>query len=458
MGTNFVSQLIAFLTSTWGIVGSLIIFFITLQARHSPKFAWLLVSLCCFSASLGKLVTQWVKEPPPLVFPLQQLRDNGRPLAVVLLIAILILGFWTPPTWRRNLISHPVKYLVILQIVIFIKSLVQGNFIFAILASLVFGSLILAIQLGPNRWLQDDYNFVLAVQSIAIVSVIFIAASLYQSLYNFRAIAIPGGGWFHGTTGNPQQAAALLSTTVPCFMFMIERRRWWDISKFFWVICLTLVMIALFLTASRTGAIMGIAAILFFYRQRGGALFRFGLLIGIPLVLIWMYLVQNADLTILNSSTAAIDKYLSGSNTRTGVWSALWRAFTTYPLFGAPLRGSRIGYGESSWLATAATLGILGLIPLILLGFSSLKMLIRLNQISSQNPAYALHTSTAIAGIISIFVGSISEAYLLGNITTSVLFLLLYFAMGQYLIEVTQIEQNYLIFRGDSSSLTVEKY
>jgi len=354
-----------------------------------------------------------------------------------------MLGFWTPPTWRRNLISYPVKYLVTLQIVIFIKSLVQGDFIFAILASLVFGSLILSIQLGPNRWLQDDYNFVLAVQSIAVVSVIFTTASLYQSLYDFRAIAIPAGGWFHGTTGNPQQAAALLSTTVPCFMFLIERKRWWDISKFFWVICLTLVIIALFLTASRTGVITGASAILFFYRQRGGALFRFGLLIGIPLALVWIYLVQNADLDILNSSTAAIDKYLSGSNTRAGVWSALWRTFSTYPIFGAPLRGTRIGYGESSWLATAATLGILGLIPLILLGWSSLRMLIRLNQIGNQYPSYKLHTNTIIAGIISLFVGSISEAYLLGNITTSILFLLLYFAMGQYIIEVTQLEQEY---------------
>lgn len=443
MGLSFLSQLIEFITSPWGILILSLSLLLVYQARSSPQLAWLMVSLCGFSAALMVHRSIWIPNPPPLVFPLQQIRESGRPLTVILLGLILLLGLWTPAKWRKPLMPTPLKYLMLLQAVIVLKTLIQGDFVFAFLSFTIFFGLVLAIQLGPNQWLQDEQSFVLGVRSLAIASLIFVGASLYQALYDYRPLAITNN-WFHGLSGNPQQVAILLSASVPSFVFLIERQQRWDIQKLFWIISLTLIMIALFLTASRTGAVMGVAAILFFYRHRSGALLRFALLIAIPLVLVWLYATtQQMDLGMIDSASSAIDKYLSNRNTRAGVWSGLWQAFIDYPLLGAPLRGTRLSYGENSWLATAATLGLLGLIPLMLFGLSSLKMLFSLNQITHQYPHYCLHSDVVIAGITALFVGSISEAHFLGNLTFPILALLIYLVLGQYIIDVVKVEAEY---------------
>ncbi|NEO94739.1 MAG: O-antigen ligase family protein [Moorea sp. SIO3G5] len=420
-----------------------LVLFVLSTAKRSPRVAWLLFTLCCFAASLAKFRDQFILEPPALVFPLQQLREIGRPLSIMLLGLLLVLGMQTKKGWRRQLMPPALHYLIVVQGVIFFKTLAYGSIGFAFLAALTFGAVILMLKLAPCSWLQDEASFQLAVWSVAMVGVIFVIANGYQGAVNIYAITFIHGRLL-GTTGNPQHAAVLLSSTVPCLMFLFENHQRFDWHKGIWLASLVFVAIALFMTGSRTGALMTVVTIVLFYRTKGVALVRFGLLAAIALVIIVPLLGQDGILFGADVTSVG-DRFSSSDNTRAHVWSAMWRGFSNNPFFGAPLRGDRLGYGENSWLAAGATLGLMGFIPMVMFGIECLKMIVKLMGLSKRQPAYFLHCSTVIAGLASLLVGSFFEAFLLGNLSFSLLVTLIYLCLGQYLLEVEQRERDYYL-------------
>ena len=100
-----------------------------------------------------------------------------------------------------------------------------------------------------------------------------------------------------------------------------------------------------------------------------------------------------------------------------------------------------MGYGESSWLGTAAAVGLVGLIPLILFGGYSLQIIWNLLGISYRSSAYRFQANVVIAGLVALLIASIFEALLLGNLTYYVLMLLIYLAIGQYLVKTCSSKQ-----------------
>jgi hypothetical protein len=431
MAPNFVNTLLDLIFSPYGLLGIAIGLIVLDKARRSRRLAWLLFSLCCYATSLGKFSNEWIKEPPPLVFPLQQLRDTGRPLSILLLAVLILLGMQTQNRWRRIVIPQPIYYLVAFQVVVFFKVSLYGDIGFALLALLTFGAVVLMFKLGPSRWLQDECNFELGVWSLAIVGVIFAIACAYQGRFDMQAMTFVQGR-FLGTTGNPQQAAALLATTVPCFIFFIESSKKWGFVKAFWIATLFINLYFLFLTGSRTGVITALASILCFYRNRLADLLRIGSFAAFSLGIFFSFMNQDSE----TSYTPLANRYTSGENTREGAWMGMWNGFINYPLFGIPLEGGRLGYGESSWLAAASTTGLLGFIPLLIMGLGCLKMILRLIKLSNRHPSCFLQSSTIIAGLASLLIGSFSEAILLGNLTFPVMALLMYLSLGKYLLDV----------------------
>jgi hypothetical protein len=148
------------------------------------------------------------------------------------------------------------------------------------------------------------------------------------------------------------------------------------------------------------------------------------------------------------SSSSGIDssvssRFISTDNTRVDVWNALLRGFMQNPLFGIPLQGDRMGYGENSWLSAGANLGLIGFIPMMMAGWESSKLIWQLNRLGNRNPHYFFQSSAVIAGLGSMLVGSCFEAFLLGNITFSLLAFLTYLLMGAYLIEVDRFRTYY---------------
>ena len=88
MNKTFLDQLINFVFTPYGIILIAFGLLVTVKATKDRPTGWLLFSLCFFAASLNKYRDQWIREPPPLLFPLQQIRAFGRPLAIVLLVLL----------------------------------------------------------------------------------------------------------------------------------------------------------------------------------------------------------------------------------------------------------------------------------------------------------------------------------------------------------------------------------
>jgi TM2 domain-containing membrane protein YozV len=449
MNRTFLDQLIGFIATPYGAIGIAIGALIVFQASRSRATGWFLFSLCCFAASLNKYQDQWIKVPPPLLFPLQQMRNVGRPLAIVLLVAMVILALATQTSWRQKVLPKPIDYLILVQGAIIFKTLLYGSIEFALLSAATFGGIIFMLKRGPGQWLQNDENFHMAARAIAVVGLIFVVVNTYQYAINPDAVTFVHNR-FLGTTGNPQHAAVLLAATIPCLMFLIQTSSRWNFAKFMWVVVLIAVMYYLFITGSRTGILMGAISILLFYRNNGGAWLRIVIGLAIFAAVIIPFLEPQAL-----SSSSAVDptvssRFSSIDNTRADVWNGMWKGFQENPVFGAPLQGDRMGYGENSWLAAGAGLGLIGFIPMMVMGWESLNLMWKLNQLSQRQSYYFFHCSAVIAGLGSLLLGSIFEAFLLGTITFSLIAFLTYLIMAAYLLEIDRARTHYMRTNADS--------
>ena len=443
MNKTFIDQLLGFISTPFGLIGIAIGLLMVAKAGRDRPTAWLLFSLCCFASSLNTYGDQWIKVPPPLIFPLQQIRAFGRPLAIVFLIFLVFLALQTQNNWRQRILPKAIDYLMFVQFAIFAKTLLYGSQEFALISALTFCGIIFMLKMGLGRWMSDDENFHLAVKSIAVTGLIFVVVNGVQFLINRQAITFVHGR-FLGTTGNPQHAGVLLAATIPCLMFLIQSSPGWNFAKSLWSGVLLVTMYFLLLTGSRTGLIMGVISIVLFYRNNGGAWFRMIFFLAILAALVLPFLQPDS----LSSSSTGIDasvsnRFTSTNNTREDVWNGMWSAFMNNIVFGSPLEGDRMGFGENSWLAAGSNLGLVGFIPMMMMGWESVKMIWRLNQLSNRDSYYFSQSSVIMAGLGSMLIGSCFEPFLLGNLTFALLAFLIYLLMGGYLLEVDRVRTHY---------------
>jgi hypothetical protein len=294
------------------------------------------------------------------------------------------------------------------------------------------------LRMGLGRWIYNGENFNFAVRSIAVAGLIFVVPNTYQFIIDPHAVNFVNNR-FIGTTGNPQQAALLLAITVPCLMFLIQTSRRWSYPKFLWVVTLIAVIYFLLLTGSRTGLLMSIASFLLFYRNNGGTWFRVVLLSFVFMALILPFFEPRTFSSSLGINSSISDRFTSPTNTREEVWNGMWNVFMDHILFGSPLEGDRMGYGENSWLAVGSNLGLSGFIPMIMMGWESLKLIWQLNQLSRRDSYYFLQATVVISGLGSMLVGSFFENLFVGTISFTQIMFLTYLIMSSYLLEVDRV-------------------
>jgi hypothetical protein len=400
-------------------------------------FPWLLLALFCFLVSLGKPYIENY-DIPALVFPLEQLRDSGRPLSIACLVGLLYCASKTPRQFFETYTPPAFRYLLVLQGIIFLKNVFYGNSTTALLLIITYTLFITVMTKGVMKWLCRD-GFAVANWSLVMAGAIFVLLNAYQAIQSTYPVTVINGQ-FSGTTNNPQMAALTLVPVVPCLLFQLEKQASTQFKKAFYLVILLLVLCFIWWTASRTGFLMAVASIVFFYRFRQGALFRTAVVIGlvaaIALPLVQPFFSTGAD--VGGTSLTLLGKLQSGGDTRTAVWRTLLNTFLSYPIFGAPLQGERLGFGENSWLAVGATTGLIGLLPLVMFGYECLKTMGKMLQISRQVPAYYFHCSTVIAGIAGLMVGSMFEAFLVGILSMPITALLFFMLLGDYIIKESQ--------------------
>jgi hypothetical protein len=401
---------------------------------------WFLLACFGFISSLARYGSpEWGLIAPPLVFPLEPLRANGRPLAIAFLGILLLVAFVTKKEWGYKIkMPPPIFYLVLVQIVIWIKTVLEGSPLAGTIILATFGAVVFMHLRGPARWIYDERTLRLGFLAIALVAVIFVAANLYQWRLDSAAIHYIQG-WFHGTTSNPHHAGVLMTVTVPSIFALMAttgKRRW---QQALWLILLIIILFLIYKTASRTSFAMFFvsAAVVFRYNFKQSI----GLIIVSSLILLMLYSIIEP--TMLQNSLgigmddATMSKLVTANDTRTAIWTRQWSNFTENIIFGTPLRGPRIQFEESSWLGAASSLGLMGFVPLVFFGISTIKLMAQLDRVSKyySSQTISIYANAIIAALAALLVGAAAEAFLLANLNFSLYVTLQYLILGEFLIE-----------------------
>lgn len=431
---GFVGQLLAFVSSIYGIVFISLLLWLVAKVNKDIRYLWLLLAFLMYFSSLAKFFDQWTDEPPALIPFLQTIRDNGRPLSILTLIGIVISIHKNKYKLFNGLYVNnesSIQFLVVVQVIIFLKILLVGNMLFAIMAFATFLGVIYIVRNGLSPLIQNQASIEYGVYAILIANIIFLTTNFYQAYIDMYPITFLHGR-FLGTTGNPQHAAVLLASSIPAYMYMISR---YKISLRMAFICvfLGLNIYALILTGSRTGLLMAFITVsLFIYK---GSPLLTTLTAFCAIIILVFYDEINLYIALNDETSTAFGRLSSLEDTRSAAWKGMWETFTYHPIFGKPVIGDRIGFGENSWLATASSLGLIGFIPLFLFGTRLIKLsIIALKQSFSKSINNSDEYKVVATGIISLIAGSFFEAFLLGNLSFSLIILLLYITMLEYLI------------------------
>lgn len=420
------------LLSPLGIFSLLVIVLvIRFTFKNDFNICVILAALALF-ASFIEFKDPFGRPTPALVFPLQQLRQYGRLITIGLLV--LITSYWLKKQKDRHInplldVFSIKTALLMIQFLIFVKNLIYGSPLIAILTFTVFLLVYFMFHKGVAYWFTSEKVFKRSVFCFLFAVILFVLMALYQSVFDSQAMLLFNGR-FIGMTGNPQHAAVLLTSGVPLFLAcIIDTQKIWQ--KVLLVLGLLFSLYYLMITGSRTGLLMALIAILIFLIQYKAAGLKWGVF-GVIVAFVLVGGLNYNPFTV--EDEAVIGRLQSTENTREDVVEVQINQFTRSPIFGVKPRGDRLGFSENSYLAVAASLGIIGLIPLFFMIRGIAKMLFQLwkgARYSKNKHFYFL----VVAGLVSLLAGAFVEAYLLGNITWPTILLLCYVHWGYYLLQ-----------------------
>lgn len=415
-----------------GILAVLVTIYTWQAAIREPIIRWSLLALLMYTASLGIYHDESGIPAPPLIPPFQLLRAYGRPISGLLLAFLLtiIIAIAKQP---RKWFPPELNFLLFIQFLAFFKTSTQGDPIIGLSTFAVFIAVLYSFTYGISNWLEktEDVNWIFYTIGGAVG--IFILVCSIQSFFNFYPLFFKR---FLGTTGNPQHAAVLLASGLPViylFYNLIPQK-----LKFpFWIL-LALALYFLFSTRSRTGFLIAIIGLLFMYKneifERLIPLSIAGIFVMIVYISGLIYVGGSVENFFSEDTNTYINQQSARGNTREKVWNAQIKSFTHYPIFGKPLRGRKVGYGENSWLAVGAAFGIIGVIPMLFFGLLVIRKIIILDRIRNFHPKLKRHCSAVAGGLSGLLIGAIGEAYLLGTLTFPLMCLILYLVAGEILL------------------------
>jgi hypothetical protein len=430
MESGFTAQLdyaIETLSSPAGAIAMLLGVVMAVSLFFSPKVKWLVltilfwVSTFAFFIGPGKKVVRFA-------FPLEQIRSNGRTIVTGMLLALLIPALISARGWRMRLVAPPLLAYFIFEMVVALRILMGGIVDRGLLSAFVYPVIFVSLGWGLSKWIHtwDDAHRVL--KAFFFASVLFLLGSLYEMAAN-RSVAL-GAGRFIGTSGNPQGAAMNIALALPIAFYFVARPAENKLFRIFAACAAGILSIFLLWTGSRTGIVMAGVAIGLTFRTRIGRFLGVGLFVGI-VVLFALQIYQESTITVS-------DMFLRG-DTRTRVWRAMWESFLEQPVFGK-MEGV-YGLGENSYLSTAASFGLFGLIPLALfmavIGWYMLKSIFIRKYLGQEKAIIDL----CIGVLCGNLVGGMFEAHLLGTLTLNVFIIYVMCDLLAFAHDAARVEQ-----------------
>ena len=431
------NSLFELIFSPAGIAASIVVSITALvvlsYCLKNQKIVYLLIGCCLFCASLASYTDEFITSPP-LFGPLELLRSVGRPLTIGLLMLVFVLALSIPKQHGKIKIPLPLFGLIIVQYLIMIKSIYYGTLAFPIFYFFLFLLIIFTLCRGIGSRIESWKNFDQVAGAIALAGGIFVWINSFQGLVGRDAIVFIQGR-FSGTTGNPNHAAVFLATVFPALLYAITKSK--KGYTIFWITTTLLAFYWLLISGSRTGLFMAVMSFLLFFSHK--MLYFSVRIIGWGLALsLFFYvfpgLVEFSDVTEIvgwDGMAERLNRQSDGGlDTRAEIWQIQLRSFNEYPIFGLPVKGDRIIFGENSWLGVAAQFGWIGLIPMLFFGIGLIHKMILLWKTRIYNKGKANELSLCFAGLVSLLTGSFSEAYLLGNLSFPVMSMILYLLLA----------------------------
>jgi len=402
-------------------IAVLITFLYTIASKRGPLLA---VSIVFFTLCFGYLDSNFFDNT--LIGPLQALRESSRPLTVIFLFSLCLSAPRTDRGWRMSFVLFATLAFYVFQSMYLLRLLLAGESVRSILGILTDGLLFVGIVYGLGRRIQSQLDVDSILRALSIASALFLACNIIQLGFGYgQAI---GQGRFMGVSGNPQLAGfvSAVFVIVNCYSHSRSSLKSW--MSYYHAIQIGLLLMLIVWTGSRMSALSVAVGLIFFYRLRIGKILVFGIATGIVLFIAF---------ALFPESLAKVDRFTSGLDTRSAVWAARIDDFKSNPLFGTigAQDDQEINASESSYLSTAALMGITGLLLLALTVFSMVTSAIkcwihrRCTNFSTES------ADIVIAGIAMILFASIFEGFFLGILSMAVVFLYLLLAIAAYLLD-----------------------
>jgi len=402
-------------------IAVLITFLYTITSKRGPLLA---VSIVFFTLCFGYLDSNFFDNT--LIGPLQALRESSRPLTVIFLFSLCLSAPRTDRGWRMSFVLFATLAFYVFQSMYLLRLLLAGESVRSILGILTDGLLFVGIVYGLGRRIQSQLDVDSILRALSIASAFFLACNIIQLGFGYgQAI---GQGRFMGVSGNPQLAGfvSAVFVIVNCYSYSRSSLKSW--MSYYHAIQIGLLLMLIVWSGSRMAALSVAVGLIFFYRLRIGKILVFGIATGIVLFIAF---------ALFPESLAKVDRFTSGLDTRSAVWAARIDDFKSNPLFGTigAQDDQEINASESSYLSTAALMGITGLLLLALTVFSMVTSAIKCWIHRRCTNFSAESADIVIAGIAMILFASIFEGFFLGILSMAVVFLYLLLAIAAYLLD-----------------------
>ena len=409
-------------------IAVLITFFYTIGSKRGPLLA---VSIVFFTLCFGYLDSNFFDNT--LIGPLQALRDSSRPLTVIFLFSLCLSAPRTDRGWRMSFVLFATLAFYVFQSMYLLRLLLAGESVRSILGILTDGLLFVGIVYGLGRRIQSQLDVDSILRALSIASALFLACNIMQLGFGYgQAI---GQGRFMGVSGNPQLAGFVCAVfvIVNCYSHSRSSLKSW--MSYYHAIQIGLLLMLIVWSGSRMSALSVAVGLIFFYRLRIGKILVFGIVSGIVLFI---------AVSLFPDSLTKVDRFTIGLDTRSAVWAARIDDFKSNPLFGTigAQNDQEVNASESSYLSTAALMGVTGLLLLALTVFSMVTSAIKCWIHRRCTNFSAESADIVIAGIAMILLASIFEGFFLGILSMAVVFLYLLLTIAAYLLDAASQPEN----------------
>jgi hypothetical protein len=363
--------------------------------------------------------------------PLQTLRDYSRPISLCLAVAVAGRLLLLDRGNRRHLVVWGLGALLLFEfyylgMLMLFGDVARGGF-GAVTMLISFAAMVL----GLGRTMQDLDGVRRVLGLVGISGLVFIAANVVQLGIGYDNAVVKGR--LAGIAGNAQNLAYLCVIYMLTSVYLYDQQGKGKIVRLIYGISIGVYAILIIWSGSRTNAATATVGVLLYYRLRVG---RFALLAILAAIALGVFTL------IFSESTGNLERFMSGTDTRSGVWERSLSEFRNYPLFGQiPVKTStELDASESGYLRTLALMGTVGgvLLAGVLAGMAF--EIIRAFRAQLQYAELAPICNLVIAGFGTVFVVSIGEGFILGIFTLPVLYIYLLYAASAFIAEYEDLK------------------